>query len=128
MLPHVFSGDPAVHARLTAGLLILAVMQFPGAIAFAFDGALIGAHDERWLARQAVINLAGFAPLAVATLLYPRLGLAGLWGAQLSWMTLRALGQLASLGVEAMVAGSGIDASNRGVSRTDDAPSPLPAA
>ena len=58
VLPYVFSGDPAVHSRLTAGLLILAVMQFPGAIAFAFDGALIGAHDERWLARQAVINLA----------------------------------------------------------------------
>ena len=91
VLPHVFSGDPAVHSRLTAGLLILAVMQFPGAIAFAFDGALIGAHDERWLARQAVINLAGFAPLAVATLLYPDLGLAGLWGAQLMWMVLRAL-------------------------------------
>jgi putative MATE family efflux protein len=91
LLPHVFSGDPAVHARLTAGLLILAVMQFPGAIAFAFDGALIGAHDERWLARQAIINLLGFAPLALATLFFPRLGLAGLWGAQLSWMTMRAL-------------------------------------
>ena len=91
LLPHVFSADPAVHSRLTAGLLILAVMQFPGAIAFAFDGALIGAHDERWLARQAVINLVGFAPLAIATLLVPRLGLAGLWGAQLSWMTLRAI-------------------------------------
>ncbi|MEO8266488.1 MAG: MATE family efflux transporter [Ilumatobacteraceae bacterium] len=91
LLPHVFSADPAVHSRLTAGLLILAVMQFPGAIAFAFDGALIGAHDERWLARQAVINLVGFAPLAIATLLAPRLGLAGLWGAQLSWMTLRAI-------------------------------------
>jgi putative MATE family efflux protein len=90
VLPHVFSGDPAVHSRLVAGLLILAVMQFPGAIAFAFDGALIGAHDERWLARQAVFNLAGFAPLAIATLLAPRLGLAGLWGAQLAWMTLRA--------------------------------------
>ncbi|MEY2416813.1 MAG: hypothetical protein QOH53_2147 [Ilumatobacteraceae bacterium] len=91
VLPHVFSGDPAVHSRLTAGLLILAVMQFPGAIAFAFDGALIGAHDERWLARQAVVNLVGFAPLAIATLMFPRLGLAGLWGAELSWMTLRAI-------------------------------------
>ena len=91
LLPHLFSGDPAVHSRLTAGLLILAVMQFPGAIAFAFDGALIGAHDERWLARQAVINLVGFAPLAIATLVAPRLGLAGLWGAQLAWMTMRAL-------------------------------------
>ena len=90
VLPHVFSGDPAVHARLTAGLLILAVMQFPGAIAFAFDGALIGAHDERWLARQAVINLVGFAPLVIATFFAPRLGLAGLWGAELAWMTMRA--------------------------------------
>jgi len=91
VLPYLFSSDPAVHSRLTAGLLILAVMQFPGAVAFAFDGALIGAHDERWLARQAVINLLGFAPLAIATLLWPRLGLAGLWGAQLSWMTMRAI-------------------------------------
>ena len=91
ILPYVFSADPAVHSRLTAGLLILAIMQFPGAIAFAYDGALIGAHDQRWLARQAIINLLGFAPLALATLFYPRLGLAGLWGAQLSWMTMRAV-------------------------------------
>ncbi len=91
VLPYVFSSDPAVHSRLTAGLLILAVMQFPGAIAFAYDGALIGAHDERWLARQAVVNLLGYAPLALATLFYPELGLAGLWGAQLSWMTMRAI-------------------------------------
>jgi putative MATE family efflux protein len=91
VLPYVFSSDSAVHSRLTAGLLILAVMQFPGAIAFAFDGALIGAHDERWLARQAVINLIGFAPLAIATFFAARLGLAGLWGAQLVWMTVRAV-------------------------------------
>ena len=90
VLPHVFSNDPAVIERLTAGLVILAVMQFPGAVAFAFDGALIGAHDERWLARQAVINLIAFAPLVIATLVYPQLGLAGLWGAQLAWMTMRA--------------------------------------
>lgn len=91
VVPHVFSGDPAVHERLTMGLLILAVMQFPGAVAFAFDGALIGAHDEQWLGRQAVINLVGFAPLALATLAWPRLGLAGLWGAQLTWMMMRAI-------------------------------------
>ena len=98
-LPHVFSGDPAVHERLTMGLLILAVMQFPGAIAFAFDGALIGAHDERWLGRQAVINLLGFAPLAIATLVWPRLGLAGLWGAQFTLDDDARRRELASLGV-----------------------------
>lgn len=86
----VFTDDSAVRSRLIAGLLILAVMQFPGAIAFAYDGALIGAEDERWLGRQAVVNLLGYAPLALATLFAPRLGLAGLWGAQMSWMVMRA--------------------------------------
>lgn len=88
--PAVFSGDDAVRSRLTAGLIILAVMQIPGAIAFAYDGALIGAKDERWLGRQAVYNLLGYLPLALATLFFPVLGLAGLWGAQLMWMAMRA--------------------------------------
>jgi putative MATE family efflux protein len=87
----VFSHDGAVQSRLVAGLLILAVMQFPGAIAFALDGALIGAKDERWLGRRAVLNLVGYLPLAVATFIVPSLGLAGLWGAQLAWMALRAV-------------------------------------
>jgi putative MATE family efflux protein len=90
-LPSVFTGDPVVRSRLIGALLVLAVMQIPGAIAFALDGALIGAQDMHWLGRQAVINLVAFLPLAGATLLWPRLGLAGLWGAQLMWMTMRAL-------------------------------------
>ena len=90
VIPYVFSNDPAVQSRLLAALLVLAVMQFPGAIAFALDGALIGAHDMPWLGRQAVRNLVAFAPLAIATVIWPRLGLAGLWGAQLCWMTMRA--------------------------------------
>ncbi|CAN5480570.1 MATE family efflux transporter [soil metagenome] len=89
-LPSLFTSDPAVRSRLIGTLLVLAVMQIPGGIAFALDGALIGAHDMTWLGRQAVINLVGFLPLAGATLLWPRLGLAGLWGAQLMWMTMRA--------------------------------------
>ena len=90
VIPHVFSTDPAVQSRLVGALLVLAVMQFPGAIAFALDGALIGAHDMAWLGRQAVRNLVAFAPLAIATVVWPRLGRAGLWGAQLCWMTMRA--------------------------------------
>ena len=90
VIPHVFSTDPAVQSRIVASLLVLAVMQFPGAIAFSLDGALIGAHDMAWLGRQAVRNLVAFAPLAIATVIWPRLGLAGLWGAQLCWMTMRA--------------------------------------
>ena len=89
-LPSVFTADPAVRSRLIGALLVLAVMQIPGAIAFALDGALIGAQDMTWLGRQAIVNLMAFLPLAAATVLWPRLGLAGLWGAQLLWMSLRA--------------------------------------
>ena len=85
-----FSDDPAVHQRVLAGVLIVAAMQFPGAIAFALDGALIGAQDERWLAAQAIRNVIAFAPLAVATLLWPSWGIVGLWAAQAAWMSYRA--------------------------------------
>jgi putative MATE family efflux protein len=90
LIPHAFSGDSAVASRATAGLVILAIMQFPGAVAFALDGALIGANDERFLARAAVANLLAFLPLALATALAPQLGMIGLWGAQLVWITTRA--------------------------------------
>ncbi len=90
ILPYLFTNDPAVRSRLIGALLVLAVMQIPGAMAFALDGALIGAHDMAWLGRQAVRNLVAFAPLAVATVIWPRLGLAGLWGAQMCWMVMRA--------------------------------------
>jgi len=90
LITHVFSTDPAVQSRLTGALLVLAVMQIPGAMAFALDGALIGAHDMAWLGRQAIRNIVAFVPLAVATVIWPRLGLAGLWGAQMCWMAMRA--------------------------------------
>jgi putative MATE family efflux protein len=89
-LPALFTNDHAVHTRLMGALLVLAVLQFPGAVAFALDGALIGADDKPWLARQAVRNIVAFVPLAVATVVWPRLGLAGIWGAQVCWMVMRA--------------------------------------
>ena len=90
IIPQVFTSDPAVQSRIVGALLVLAVMQFPGAVAFALDGALIGAHDMAWLGRQAIRNIVAFVPLAVATVIWPRLGLAGLWGAQMCWMVMRA--------------------------------------
>ncbi|MBI4933807.1 MAG: MATE family efflux transporter [Actinobacteria bacterium] len=90
VLPSLFTTDPEVKSRLIGALLVLALMQFPGAVAFALDGALIGAHDMAWLGRQAIRNIVAFVPLAVATVIWPRLGLAGLWGAQMCWMVMRA--------------------------------------
>jgi putative MATE family efflux protein len=90
VLPSLFTADHAVRSRLVGALLVLALMQFPGALAFALDGALIGAHDMAWLGKQAIRNIVAFVPLAVATVIWPRLGLAGLWGAQMCWMLMRA--------------------------------------
>ena len=90
VLPLLFTDDPAVRDRLVVALLVLVVMQFPGAVAFALDGALIGAHDMGWLGRQAILNIAPFVLAISFTVVWPSLGLAGIWGAQMVWMTVRA--------------------------------------
>ena len=89
-LPHIFTGDDDVADRATGGLWWLAVLLVPGAIAFAHDGILIGAGDYRFLGRAALGYLVAVAPLAVLILLVPELGIAGVWGALLLWMLLRA--------------------------------------
>jgi len=86
----VFSDDDAVISRVVVGTLFLAVLQLPGAVAFALDGVLIGGHDTRFLGRAAVLNLVPFIPVLLAVILRPSLGIAGLWAAQLVWMTARA--------------------------------------
>lgn len=90
LLPWLFTSDPAVASRTTAGLVVLAVVLAPGAVAFALDGVLIGAGDYRFLARAAVLYLGAFAPVALLTLAVPSLGIVGVWLAILAWMTARA--------------------------------------
>ncbi len=90
LVAQLFSSDDAVRSRIASGLILLAVMQLPGAIAFALDGALIGGSDQRFLGRAAVFNLIAFVPFLVATVISPRLGIIGLWGGQLAWMCMRA--------------------------------------
>ena len=91
LLARLFTSDGAVISRVGAGLIFLAVMQIPGSVAFALDGALIGGRDQRFLGRVAVINLVAYVPFLVATLLHPQLGIGGLWGGQLAWMIMRAI-------------------------------------
>jgi putative MATE family efflux protein len=91
LLPHVFTDDPAVVSRATSALLFLAVLVLPGAVAFADDGVLIGAGDYRFLGVAAFGYLAAVAPIAVAVLAVPALGIAGIWSGLVVWMTLRAV-------------------------------------
>ena len=66
VLPHLFTGDEAVADRATAALWWLAAMLVPAAVAFAYDGVLIGAGDYRFLGRAAFGYLVAVAPLGAA--------------------------------------------------------------
>jgi putative MATE family efflux protein len=90
VLPHLFSDDPAVLDRATGAALWLAVLMVPAAVAFAYDGVLIGAGDYRFLGRAALGYTLTLLPLAAAVLAYPQFGLAGIWLGVTVWMLLRA--------------------------------------
>lgn len=91
VLPHAFSDDPAVVSRATAAMLFLAGILLPGAVAFADDGALIGAGDYRFLGRAAFGYLVAIIPIGFAVIGVPSLGIAGIWMGLTAWMILRAV-------------------------------------
>jgi putative MATE family efflux protein len=92
VLPHVFSGDPAVVRRASVALAMLAVMQVPGAAAFVVgDGVLMGAGDFRFIKWSLLAALAAFVPFAAAVLRWHRLGIAGIWAGLIVWLTVRAV-------------------------------------
>ncbi len=88
VLPQVFSPDPAV-AQLAGFLLLwVAVLQPLCAVAFVLDGVLIGAGDQRFLARAMV--LAALALLvAIAPILPLGLGIGWVWAAFGALMVVR---------------------------------------
>jgi len=90
-IARMFSADPSVISRATVGLWFLGAILIPGAIAFATDGSLIGAGDYRFLGRAAFAYLIAVAPIAAIVLSFPALGIAGIWGGLLLWMSLRAV-------------------------------------
>src|SRR5262245_53765018 len=90
LLPHAFTGDAAVVSRATDALWWLAVLLIPGAIAFAYDGVLIGSADYRFLGLAALAYLIIITPVGLAVLGLD-LGIAGIWAALTLWMVIRAV-------------------------------------
>lgn len=90
VLPAVFSPVAAVQREATVALVVCGILQPAAAVAFVLDGLLLGAARYRTLQRAMLGALVPFAPLAVATVLDHRLGLAGVWVALLCWLTARA--------------------------------------
>jgi putative MATE family efflux protein len=87
-LPHLFSHDPAVHARARDALLILAVALVPAAACYVLDGVLIGASDTRTQQWSNVIAFAVFAPWAAIVLRYGG-GIVAIWCGLAAWLVAR---------------------------------------
>jgi putative MATE family efflux protein len=83
-LARVFTTDPEVVALTGFLLLLVAALQPVNGLVFVLDGLLIGAGDQRYLARAMVAALAVYAPVALAV------GALG-WGIGWLWVALGVL-------------------------------------
>jgi putative MATE family efflux protein len=94
ILPHAFTGDPAVIDRAAVLWPLFLLMQPVAGIVFALDGILIGAGDTRYLALSMLV--AGpltYVPIALLAL-REGWGIRGVWTGLLGLMFVR-LGALA---------------------------------
>ena len=89
VLPFIFTSDSAVRHEATRALVICGAQQPFAALAFVYDGLLLGAGDYRTLRRAMLFALLAFAPLAIATLAHPELGIVGIWLALTCWLAAR---------------------------------------
>lgn len=91
LIPGLFTSDGSVQSTTSSGLLMLAAVLVPGAIAFGGDGVLIGLGDHEFLGYSAFIHTAilSFALLSDHVRSGP--GLGTVWALLLGWMIIRAI-------------------------------------
>jgi putative MATE family efflux protein len=87
--PEAFTADPAVRSAAVTALLWAALTQPLAALAFVYDGIVLGLGDYAAMRRAMIMALAVFAPLAALVLRFPWLGLAGVWIALGCWLAAR---------------------------------------
>lgn len=79
-LPALFTPDPEVAALVGFLLWWAAALQPLAAVTFVLDGVLIGAGDQRYLARASALSALGLA-VAIAPVLPLGLGIGWVWAA-----------------------------------------------
>jgi len=89
VLPQAFTADGRVASRATAALVVVGVLQVPGAALWVLDGVLMGASDFRFLQLSTTSALAAFLPAGVAVLRWHRLGIVGIWFGLSLWLLVR---------------------------------------
>ena len=89
-VPVLFTSDAGVrHAALVA-LLVAAVTQPLAALAFVFDGLILGLSDYVAMRRAMILAIGAYVPVAALVLRFHGLGLPGIWTALGLWLAARA--------------------------------------
>jgi Na+-driven multidrug efflux pump len=89
-VPVLFTSDAGVrHAALVA-LLMAAVTQPLAALAFVFDGLILGLSDYVAMRRAMILAIGAYVPVAALVLRFHGLGLPGIWTALGLWLAARA--------------------------------------
>jgi putative MATE family efflux protein len=88
LLPGLFAVTPAVRGLLLAVLVVAALQQPVAGVVFVLDGVLIGAGDQRYLAKAGVLALAVYLPAVLAVRVLHG-GLVALWLAYSLWLLVR---------------------------------------
>jgi putative MATE family efflux protein len=89
IVPPAFTADPAVRHDAVVALLCAALTQPPAALAFVYDGVILGLGDYVAMRRAMILAIFAFAPLALAVLRIHGLGLPGIWAALGCWLAAR---------------------------------------
>jgi Na+-driven multidrug efflux pump len=89
VVPPVFTHDPAIQHQATAALLVSALTQPLAALAFVFDGLILGLSDYRSMRRAMILSIFAYAPMAALVLRFHGLGLPGIWVALGLWLAAR---------------------------------------
>ena len=89
--PAAFTSDPAVQHAAVTGLLWSAATQPLAALAFVYDGVILGLGDYTAMRRAMLLSILAFAPLAGLVLRFHWIGLPGVWTALGCWLACRAV-------------------------------------
>jgi putative MATE family efflux protein len=89
--PAVFTADPTVRHAAVVGLLWSAPTQPLAAVAFVYDGVILGLGDYAAMRRAMLLSILAFAPAAALVLRFHWLGLPGVWTALGCWLATRAV-------------------------------------
>jgi len=87
--PGAFTQDPAVRQAAVTALLCAAFTQPLAAVAYVYDGIILGLGDYAAMRRAMILAIAAFVPLAALVLRFHWLGLPGVWAALGCWLAAR---------------------------------------